>query len=316
MCRYAKDLKVTLMAMAQPDEIGKLQLHLPVDLSTVKIYWCDTAMGHPLLSPPCKEVCRAIANAVSHMKTYFKCETEKVHFPEFFYPKYLKKQSNYKMIKFALLLTFVALGYADPPELILQNARPPATSTFVATTNVGSDNQLCLPQQIKATRVCANSGIWILYTDTNFLSTKGNATIVSTGDGGPQVCLDLPAALDRSVGSYRPAGDPLGAPCSLNLYLDQHYSASELLLTASAPAVPFAFNSAIRNSLNCEWEFFMKENYDGFSECLRGNGVDNQYVADFQKKFGVQPGDVKSIRQGCSKPYSKLNPNHVFTGYD
>ncbi len=124
------------------------------------------------------------------------------------------------------------------------------------------------------------------------------ASIFSTGDAGPQVCTDLPDNLNKSLGSYRPAGDPNGSPCSLNLYVNLDYAATEVLITTDVTEVPYAFNSVIRSGA-CEWEFFMKEGYEGFSECLRGTQV---FVPDFTSLFGVQAGDIKSIRQGCSKP--------------
>ena len=153
---------------------------------------------------------------------------------------------------------------------------------------------------------------WILYPDTNFLADTAEASIHYTGVDGPQSCMDLPSALEKNVGSYRPAGDPGGANCSLNLYVNRFYAATEELIISSANEVPYAFNSVIRAG-DCEWEFFMKEGFDGFSECLQGPTTDeaNIFVPDFTAKFGVQAGDIKSIRQGCSKPGSKLNPNHV-----
>jgi hypothetical protein len=59
------------------------------------------------------------------------------------------------------LISFVLLAAScnGAPEMMLKNIKSPANSTYVAITSVPSDNQLCLPQNIKASEVCVKNGM-------------------------------------------------------------------------------------------------------------------------------------------------------------
>jgi hypothetical protein len=220
-----------------------------------------------------------------------------------------------------LHLLFVLIGLAVSaqalPEAMLRNIKFPANATYVAITSVPSENQQCLPDIIKASEVCVKAGIWLFYIDPNFLSnTLPNATMIYTRNPSDpaMTCYPLPPTLDKKVGSFRLAGDPEDETRpGLNLYVGLWYTADDLFTNSSMSAVPYAFNSAIVTGTSAQrWQFFMKEGFDGFSECTN---VGENYIPNFTQRFGVQPGDIKSIRTDCSKSAGKLNPNHVFTGY-
>jgi hypothetical protein len=141
---------------------------------------------------------------------------------------------------------------------------------------------------------------WLLYPTSFFKPPGEDVGIYLKFEGDVNgTCKDLPGWLDRSVGSYRFAGDPSSSTgSSLNLYGNTFYRNDELKILESASELPFSFNSLIRVGPE-RWQFFMKEGFEGFSECLE---EDENYVVDFSDRFGVQAGDVKSIRMGCDKP--------------
>jgi len=216
---------------------------------------------------------------------------------------------------FVGFLSYSQYCNANRPEIILYNSRLPSIPTYVAVSSVGSENQLCLPIEIKITRICVMAGVWIFYPQTNYMSSTGDLVMYIRNPADVDgTCRNLPGYLDKSVGSYRFAGDHVDAAIpAINLYVNTLYRETEMKTNQSLPAVPFAFNSIIITG-NERWQFYMKENYDGFSECL---DEDENVVPDFTARFGVSAGDVKSIRKGCDKfTAGKLNPTHVFNGYN
>jgi len=140
---------------------------------------------------------------------------------------------------------------------------------------------------------------WLFYAATAYNPPTEDVGVYMRNEADSNsTCRNLPTWLNKSVGSYRFVGDPLNvAAPSLNLYGGTYYRNAELKLNSTFNALPYAFNSVIRLG-NDRWQFYTMEDYRGFSECL---DEDEHYVVDFQSRFNVKPGDIKSIRQGCDK---------------
>jgi len=126
-------------------------------------------------------------------------------------------------------------------------------------------------------------------------------------------CYQLPSYLDKIVGSYRRAGDPVDENAvGLNAYLGLGYTGSEMFTNESMAQVPYAFDSVIVTG-GSRWQFFTMEDYRGFSECTNNGEF---FIPNFFDRFGVKPAEIKSMHINCTKDASRLNPNHVFTGYN
>lgn len=84
MTRYAVDLVPMLKLMVNEEARAKMRLDEPVDLSKIKIFYCED-LGNPLVSKCDQDILSGLRAAVQHFELTFGVRAEKVVLEEFKY---------------------------------------------------------------------------------------------------------------------------------------------------------------------------------------------------------------------------------------
>lgn len=84
MTRYAVDLAPMLKLMIKPEYLERLRLDEPVDLSKIKIYFCED-INDPLVVKCDQDVITGLRAAVQHFESTYQVKSEKVELEEFRY---------------------------------------------------------------------------------------------------------------------------------------------------------------------------------------------------------------------------------------